>query len=114
MYTYSYKNKTGDHFLDFVQRVNRKYDSSIKQIFVLQDKVSIHRSKKVRKSIQKYHHRINFVFLPKRSPELNLIEGRWLLIQRQAVNNCTLGMKHILEKQYLTGHAIAERKMVEA
>ena len=62
---------------------------SVKQIFLVLDNASIHRSKKVRETIQKYHHRINFVFLPTRSPELNLIEVRWLWMQRQAVNNST-------------------------
>ncbi len=34
--------------------------------------------------------RIKFVFLPVRSPELNLIEVRWLWLQRQqAINNST-------------------------
>jgi transposase len=89
MYTHCYKNKTGDQFLDFIKRVDRKYDSSVKQIFLVLDNASIHRSKKVRETIQKYHHRINFVFLPTRSPELNLIEVRWLWMQRQAINNST-------------------------
>jgi len=90
MYTHSYKNKTGDQFLDFIKRIDRKYDSSVKQIFLVLDNASIHRSKKVRETIQKcYHNRINFVFLPTRSPELNLIEVRWMWLQRQAVNNST-------------------------
>ena len=89
MYTHSYKNKTGNQFLDFIKRVDRKYDSSVKQIFLVLDNASIHKSKKVRETIQKYHHRINFVFLPTRSPELNLIEVRWLWMQRQAINNST-------------------------
>ena len=89
MYTHSYKNKTRDQFLDFIKRVDRKYDSSVKQIFLVLDNASIHRSKKVREIIQKYHHRINFVFLPTGSPELNLIEVRWLWMQRQAINNST-------------------------
>ena len=89
MYTHCYKNKTGNQFLDFIKRVDRKYDSSVKQIFLVLDNASIHRSKKVRETIQKHHHRINFVFLPTRSPELNLIEVRWLWMQRQAVNNST-------------------------
>ena len=85
-----YKYKTGKQFLDFIKRVDKKYDSSsVKQIFLVLDNTSIHRSKKVRETIQKYHHRINFVFLPTRSPELNLIEVRWLWMQRQAVNNST-------------------------
>ncbi len=33
--------------------------------------------------------RIKLVFLPVRSPELNLIEVRWLWLQRQAINNST-------------------------
>jgi hypothetical protein len=46
MYTHFYKNKTGDQFLDFIKRIDRKYDSSsIKQIFLVLDSASIHRSK---------------------------------------------------------------------
>ena len=75
MYTHSYKNKIGNHFLDFIKSIDRKYDSSsVDQIFLVLDNASIHRSKKVRETIQKYHYRINFLFLPTRSPELNLIE----------------------------------------
>ena len=33
--------------------------------------------------------RIKLVFLPVRSPELNLIEVRWSWLQRQAINNST-------------------------
>ena len=33
--------------------------------------------------------RIKFVFLPVKSPELNLIEVRWSWLQRQTINNST-------------------------
>jgi len=33
--------------------------------------------------------RIKLVFLPVRSPELNLIEVRWAWLQRQTINNST-------------------------
>ena len=57
MYIHSYKNKTGKQFLDFIKRIDKKYDSSsVKQIFLVLDNASIHRSKKVRETIQKYHH----------------------------------------------------------
>jgi hypothetical protein len=40
MYTHCYKNKTGDQFLDFIKRIDRKYDSSsVKQIFLVLDNV---------------------------------------------------------------------------
>ena len=32
---------------------------------------------------------MQLVFLPTRSPELNLIEVRWLWMHRQAINNST-------------------------
>ena len=47
--------------------------SSIKQIFLVLDNVSIHKSNKVKEKIAKYHPRIQLVILPTRSPELNLI-----------------------------------------
>ncbi len=44
----------------------------------------------VKKEISKYCPRIKLVFLPIRSPELNLIEVRWLWLQRQTtINNST-------------------------
>jgi transposase len=89
MLTHSYKKKTGKQFLDFIDRIDQKYDDSIKQIFLILDNVSIHKSNKVKETLSRYHPRIQLVFLPTRSPELNLIEIRWLWMHRQAVNNST-------------------------
>jgi transposase len=89
MWTHGYKAKTGKQFLDFIKRVDQKYDFNIKQIFLVLDNVSIHKSNKVKQTIAKYHPRIQLVFLPTRSPELNLIEVRWLWMHRQAINNST-------------------------
>lgn len=89
MWTHSYKQKTGKQFLDFIKRVDQKYDDHIKQIFLVLDNVSIHKSNKVKQTIARYHPRIHLVFLPTRSPELNLIEVRWLWMHRQAINNST-------------------------
>jgi len=79
-HTHSYKQKTGGkQFLDFVNRVDQKYDDSIKQIFLILDNASIHKSNIVKETLARYHPRIQLVFLPTtRSPELNLIEVRWL------------------------------------
>ena len=45
-----------------------------KIIFLVLDNLSVHKSKKVKEEISKCCPRIKFVFLPVRSPELNLIE----------------------------------------
>jgi len=89
MYTHCYKNKTSEQFIDFIRRVDSRYNSSIKKIFVVLDNASIHRSKKTRNAIRRYHPRIVLVFQPTRSPELNLIEVRWMWLQRKAINNST-------------------------
>ena len=89
MWTHSYRRKTGKQFLDFVKRVDQKYDPGIKQIFLVLDNASIHKSNKVKQTIAKCHPRMHLVFLPTRSPELNLIEVRWLWMHRQAINNST-------------------------
>ena len=90
MFIHCYKKRNGDQFLDFIRRVDRKYDSTIKQIFLVLDNISIHKSNKVKQSIIKYYYpRIKLVFLPTRSPELNLIEVRWMWLQRKAINNST-------------------------
>ena len=48
MWTHGYKKKTGKQFLDFIKRMDQKYDDSIKQIFLVLDNVSIHKSNKVK------------------------------------------------------------------
>ena len=67
MFTHCYKTKTSDQFIQFIKRVDSRYDSSIKTIFVVLDNASIHRSKKTRNAITRYHPRIVPVFLPTRS-----------------------------------------------
>ena len=50
MWTHDYKRKTGKQFLDFIKRVDHKYDDSIKDIFLVLDNVSIHKSNEVKDS----------------------------------------------------------------
>ena len=79
MFTHGYKRNTRKQFLDFIKRVDRKYDNTIKQIFLVLDNASIHKSKIVKEILARYHPRVQLVFLPTRSPEMNLIEEvRWL------------------------------------
>jgi transposase len=98
MFIHSYKKRNSKQFLDFIGRVDSLYDSTIKRIFVILDNISIHRAKKVREVILSHHPRITFVFLPTRSPELNLIEVRWMWLQRKAINNSTFTNEHDIGK----------------
>lgn len=98
MWTHGYRKKTGKQFLDFIKRVDQKYVSNIDKIFLILDNISIHKSNKVKDTIARHHPRIQLVFLPTRSPELNLIEARWLWMHRQAINNSTFQDEHDIGK----------------
>jgi DDE superfamily endonuclease len=89
MHIRCYKKKTGKQFIDFLKRVERRYDKNIQNIFLVLDNLSVHKSKKVKEVLAKCCPRIKFVFLPVRAPELNLIEVNWSWLQRQAINNST-------------------------
>ncbi|MGE3859704.1 MAG: transposase [Nitrososphaeraceae archaeon] len=71
--------------MDFIRRVDTKYDSSIKTIFVVLDNASIHRSKKTN-AIKHCHPRIVLVFQSTTSPELYLIEVRWMDVVTEKSN----------------------------
>jgi transposase len=94
MLTHCYQQqKKSNQFIDFMNKVDSVYDSSIKRIFMVLGNTSIiHKSKKkTREALAHHHPRIVPVFLPTKSPELNLIEVRWMWMQRKAIDNSTFG-----------------------
>ncbi|MFZ0513834.1 MAG: transposase, partial [Candidatus Nitrosopolaris sp.] len=53
--------------------------------------------------LSKHHPRITLVFLPTKSPKLNVIEVRWMWLQRKAIDNSTFRNNPISDKQYKNG-----------
>ncbi len=49
MHVHCYRNKTGKQFVDFLKKVNRRYDKNIQNIFVVLDNLSAHKSKMAKK-----------------------------------------------------------------
>ncbi len=68
MHIHCYQKKTGKQFIDFLKRVEKRYDNNIQNIFLVLDNLSVHKSKKVKEALAKDCPRIKFVFLPVRSP----------------------------------------------
>jgi hypothetical protein len=65
MWTHGYRKKAGKQFLDFIKKVDQKYEDSIRRIFLVLDNVFIHGSNKVKETLAKYHTSIHhLVFLP--------------------------------------------------
>ena len=48
MWTHGYKAKIGKQFLDFLKMVDHKNNDNIRQVFLLLDNISIHKSNKVK------------------------------------------------------------------
>ena len=89
MHVQCYKKKTAKQFIDFLKRKDRIYNKNIQNILVVLDNPSVHQYKKANYKISRCCSRIKFVFLPIRSPELNLIELSWMRLQRHTINNST-------------------------
>src|SRR4051812_11075753 len=102
MWTHGYRKKTGKQFLDFIDRIDQKYDSSVKQIFLVLDNVSIHKPNKVKQTMAKHHPRIQLIFLPTRSPEQPDRGKMDMWMQRQAINNSTF------ENEYDIGKSVSD------
>ncbi|HXT85359.1 MAG TPA: transposase [Verrucomicrobiae bacterium] len=79
--------------------------------FLILDNASIHKSNnKVKETLSNNHPRIQLVFLPTtRSPDLNLIEVRWMWMHRQAINNSTFENEHdTFENEHDIGKAVSD------
>ncbi len=61
MHVHCYRNKTGKQFVDFLKKVNRRYDKNIQNIFVVLDNLSAHKSKMAKKEMSKCCPRIKLI-----------------------------------------------------
>jgi transposase len=113
MLLHCYKRKKGNQFVDFLKIVDKRYDKNIQNIFVILDNLSAHKSKMVKDETSKRCPRIKFVFLPVRSPELNLIEVRWLWLQRQTINNSTFKDEQEIGKSLARGRKYITKIMAK-
>ena len=74
-----------DSTIDLIQVLDQKYALSSK-LFLILDNARYHFSKEVKDAL-KDHPRIQFVFLPSYSPNLNLIERLWKFFKKKVLYN---------------------------
>lgn len=74
-----------DSTLDLLESLNQKYPS-FKKLHIILDNARYHYSKEVKEFIGN-NSRINLVFLPSYSPELNLIERVWRYFKKNVLYN---------------------------
>ena len=87
-------------FLSFLENILGKYPTG--KIVMILDNARIHHAKLIQPFLEENEDRLNLVFLPAYSPELNLIEGLWKWLKVAVVYNVfykhTYQLKKAVEK----------------
>lgn len=74
-----------DIFLEFLENVPKEYPSG--KVVLILDNAIIHHAKLMQPFLVEHKNRLNLVFLPPYSPELNLIEGLWKWLKQSVIHN---------------------------
>lgn len=72
-------------FLSFLQRVLEEYPTG--RIVMILDNAKIHHAKLIQPFLNENKERLELMFLPPYSPNLNLIEGLWKWLKNDVINN---------------------------
>lgn len=76
---------TAETFLSFLQKVVAAYP--VGRIVIVLDNARIHHAKLLAPFLTELQGRLELVFLPPYSPELNLVEGLWKWLKSDVINN---------------------------
>ncbi len=87
--------KNARQFCDFLRQLLEA--NSERRVVLVIDNASYHRTKAVLDLLEDHSDHVFVIWLPKYSPELNLIEGLWGYLKRSALNNYFFGEIESLE-----------------
>lgn len=76
---------TAETFLTFLRKVVDAYPTG--KIVLILDNARIHHAKLLEPFLIEMKGRLNLVFLPPYSPELNIVEGLWKWLKADVINN---------------------------
>ncbi|MGQ0421074.1 IS630 family transposase, partial [Bacillus sp. HC-Mk] len=87
-------------FLRFLQHVLERYPNG--KIALILDNARIHHAKLIQPFLRKHCHRLELVFLPPYSPDLNLIEGVWKWLKSDIIHNVFYSSIYEIQKNVQT------------
>lgn len=76
---------TAETFLTFLQKVLSAYPAG--SIVIVLDNARIHHAKLLQPFLEEQKGRLELVFLPPYSPQLNIVEGLWKWLKSSVINN---------------------------
>lgn len=79
------ENYNAEVFLSFLEQIMEEYPTG--RIVLILDNAKIHHAKLIQPFLDENSDRLQLVFLPPYSPNLNLIEGLWKWIKNDVINN---------------------------
>jgi len=72
-------------FFSFLIKTIKAFDG--KKVYMVLDNVRFHHAKRLKPALEKYAHKIELIFLPPYSPDLNPIERVWWLMRKCVTHN---------------------------
>ena len=88
--------KNAQQFGEFLRQLLEA--NSERRLVLVLDNASYHATREVRQLLEDHADHVVVIWLPRYSPELNLIEGLWGYLKRSALNNYFYGNVESLEK----------------
>ncbi len=76
---------TAETFLKFLQKVMLAYPTG--KVVIVLDNARIHHAKLLQPFLNELEGRLELVFLPPYSPQLNIVEGLWKWLKSSVINN---------------------------
>jgi putative transposase len=88
--------KNAQQFAEFLRQLLE--NNSERRLVLVLDNASYHCTREIRDLLEDHSDHALVIWLPKYSPELNLIEGLWGYLKRSALNNYFFGSVSSMEK----------------
>lgn len=84
IYCEEHENYDAQTFLTFLKNMLQRYSG---KIVLILDNARIHHAKLIQPFLAENTHRLELMYLPPYSPNLNLIEGLWGWLKKRVINN---------------------------
>lgn len=87
-------------FLEFLEKIIERYPTG--KIVMVLDNARIHHAKLIQSFLEENKSRLELLFLPPYSPNLNLIEGLWKWLKEDVINNVFYDSVYKIKKNVLS------------